>query len=209
MWSIFLSCALTEDGKGLLTLLWEHGEKCPKKLIRTAAQDQNERKRAKMFVSNTEMNDGRWTQNVNVLFILLLNNKGIYFQVRKHLKWGQAFSVDPHGTSSLFELKTLCMCDISRFYNYYNDAALGDVTRERSPAPVPPGLQCGGWGGTRTVNQDSRLGNTSRSHQALKLLPLQGILNVLNIHQLVTLLKTHLILNWCDFRFRQLVMRLP
>lgn len=103
------------------------------------------------------------------------------------------------------------MCD-SRCYNYYNDATHGDVTRGRSPAPVPPGLQGGGGQGTRTVNQDSQLRNTSLNHQAFKLLPLWGILNVLNIHQLVTLLKTHLILNLCDlcdFRFRQLVMRLP
>lgn len=38
-------------------------DKCPQKLIRTAAQDQNERKRAKMFVSNREKRDERWSLN--------------------------------------------------------------------------------------------------------------------------------------------------
>lgn len=144
IWSIFLSCALREDGKGLLTLLREHGDKCPpKKLIRTAAQDQNERKRAKILflTERREMNDGRWSQNVNVLFMLLLNNKGLYFQVRKHLKWGQAFSVDPQGTSSLFgrcfrELKTLCVCVIFQGFIIITTTLRSVTSPEEGPLPL-------------------------------------------------------------------------
>lgn len=93
------------------------------------------------LTERTEMNDGRWSQNVNVLFILLLNNKGLYFQVRKHLKWGQAFSVGPQGTGSLFgrcfrELKTLCVCVIFQGFIIITTTLRSVTSPEEGPLPL-------------------------------------------------------------------------